>query len=428
MANPIRILVAEDDFAISLALKTLLQANLPCELRVAKNGADAWQQLQNFPADLVLSDWNMPEKTGKQLLADIRNDPKLKTLPFLMLTARADKESVIQAVKLGVSGYIHKPFNRADLIAKVKNMLAPLLPPAAAPTAVANHPNTETSNGKRDVVKQIVIRLKREEFELPVQSTIADTVKKMIQEEHANTNDIAAVVGRDAVITAKILALANSALYRNSKPYKNLTDAIARIGIPETQKFLRVFSNAEVYQSNHPVFRQILSGCHLHSIACAECCRILAVRMGHTNPDEIYFVGLMHDIGVLLVTRILEDIACVEPIEDSATIYSAVSQLHGEFGGVLLARWDMDTRTQELIRFHEVKAKVMGYGLDMQILHIADQVVNAFGYSLDGSTADLKTVVESEPAKALGIDLTSLEEIGQQLENYVKEIQKILQH
>jgi len=126
MDKTANILIVEDDFAISLAIKTILQNNVNCQLTLCYNGQEAIDSLEKITYDLVLSDWNMPVKTGQELLEYIRGNEKeqVKTLPFIMLTARADRDSVINAAKLGVTDFIHKPFNREQLITKIKQALS----------------------------------------------------------------------------------------------------------------------------------------------------------------------------------------------------------------------------------------------------------------------------------------------------------------
>ncbi len=68
---------------------------------------------------MVVSDWNMPNMTGLELLKAVRADAKLKHMPFLMVTAEAEKENIIEAVKAGVSNYIVKPFTGQALKEKL---------------------------------------------------------------------------------------------------------------------------------------------------------------------------------------------------------------------------------------------------------------------------------------------------------------------
>jgi hypothetical protein len=73
--------------------------------------------------DLVLCDWEMPEMSGLELLTWCRQQDNLKTMPFIMVTSRGDKENVIQAIQAGVSDFIGKPFTNEQLLTKVKKAL-----------------------------------------------------------------------------------------------------------------------------------------------------------------------------------------------------------------------------------------------------------------------------------------------------------------
>lgn len=81
----------------------------------AEDGAVALQKLKGGGFDFVVTDWNMPNMDGLQLLQQVRADPALKHLPVLMITAEAKKENIILAAQSGASGYIVKPFTAATL-------------------------------------------------------------------------------------------------------------------------------------------------------------------------------------------------------------------------------------------------------------------------------------------------------------------------
>lgn len=118
-----KILIAEDDYAISLAIKTIASTSCDCELSIAKDGEAAWQAVQAQTFDLIISDWNMPLMTGEELLKNVRQNNSSANTPFLMLTARSDKDSVLNAINAGVTEYMHKPFDRQALIGKITHLL-----------------------------------------------------------------------------------------------------------------------------------------------------------------------------------------------------------------------------------------------------------------------------------------------------------------
>jgi two-component system chemotaxis response regulator CheY len=109
-----------DDFSTmrQIVKKSLKQLGFD-NITEAVDGADALNKLQSDEFKFVISDWNMPNMMGIELLKAIRGDDKLKTLPFLMVTAEAQKDNIIEAAKAGVSQYIIKPFTVDSLEQKI---------------------------------------------------------------------------------------------------------------------------------------------------------------------------------------------------------------------------------------------------------------------------------------------------------------------
>jgi two-component system chemotaxis response regulator CheY len=89
----------------------------------AEDGVVALSKLRGGHFDFVVSDVNMPNMTGFELLAQIRGDEQLKGLPVLMVTAEAKKENILAAAQGGASGYIVKPFTKATLEEKVQKIV-----------------------------------------------------------------------------------------------------------------------------------------------------------------------------------------------------------------------------------------------------------------------------------------------------------------
>ncbi len=88
----------------------------------AADGKLAWEVINaaNPPIELIISDWNMPNCSGLDLLKRVRGDSRFKHLPFVLVTAEAEKTQVVEAVKAGVSNYVVKPFTPAQLTEKLE--------------------------------------------------------------------------------------------------------------------------------------------------------------------------------------------------------------------------------------------------------------------------------------------------------------------
>ena len=114
-----RFLVVDDFNTMRRIVRNLLKELGFNNVEEAEDGADALTKLRASGFDFVISDWNMPNMDGLQLLQTIRADAALNKLPVLMVTAEAKKENIIAAAQAGASGYVVKPFTAATLEEKL---------------------------------------------------------------------------------------------------------------------------------------------------------------------------------------------------------------------------------------------------------------------------------------------------------------------
>jgi two-component system chemotaxis response regulator CheY len=137
--NQLIVLIVEDHFAMRKIVRTVLHSIGIRNVVEAIDGAQALQELKTRnrgmasdiagslgtgrAVDLVIADWNMPKMSGIQLLESVRRDPNLVSLPFMMLTAENSREQILEAVNLGVTDYIIKPFSSNLFEAKLKSLL-----------------------------------------------------------------------------------------------------------------------------------------------------------------------------------------------------------------------------------------------------------------------------------------------------------------
>jgi two-component system chemotaxis response regulator CheY len=122
----IKILVVDDFATMRKVIRNLLKQVGYENIVEAEDGVTALRVLKSQKVDFIISDWNMPNMTGLELLKSVRSDEELKATPFLMVTAEALQDNVIAAVKAGVSNYIVKPFTAEVLNEKIKKIIEKL--------------------------------------------------------------------------------------------------------------------------------------------------------------------------------------------------------------------------------------------------------------------------------------------------------------
>jgi len=115
-----KILVVDDQVTMRKVISHILQELGYKDIKVAEDGVLAFKMLVNGCFDFVISDWNMPNMTGIQLLKAIRETEEIKDLPVLLVTAENEKKQVMEAARAGVNSFIAKPFSGAELEKKIK--------------------------------------------------------------------------------------------------------------------------------------------------------------------------------------------------------------------------------------------------------------------------------------------------------------------
>lgn len=115
-----KILIVDDFSTMRRIVKNILQQLGFTRIEEAEDGVCALNKLKSDEYQLIISDWNMPNMMGIDLLRHVRGNENLKTIPFLMVTAESQKENVIEAVQAGVSNYIIKPFTADTLESKLE--------------------------------------------------------------------------------------------------------------------------------------------------------------------------------------------------------------------------------------------------------------------------------------------------------------------
>ncbi len=116
-----KVLVVDDMLTMRKIVTKILKELGFSDIHEAQDGVEAWDKAQTGGFGLIISDWNMPNCTGLELLKKVRADQKLVKTPFLLVTAEAEQSQVAEAIKCGVDQYVVKPFSKDALKAKLES-------------------------------------------------------------------------------------------------------------------------------------------------------------------------------------------------------------------------------------------------------------------------------------------------------------------
>jgi two-component system chemotaxis response regulator CheY len=127
LAAVFKVLVVDDQLTMREVTRLALKEMGIRQILDADNGKAALQKATTQPVDLIISDFNMPEMDGLNLLRAVRGHPVVRKVPFILVTGRGDNALVVSAAQAGVNNYIVKPFSAETLRGKIESVVGKLM-------------------------------------------------------------------------------------------------------------------------------------------------------------------------------------------------------------------------------------------------------------------------------------------------------------
>ena len=269
----------------------------------------------------------------------------------------------------------------------------------------------------RDVFLKITQRFKAGKLDLPVLPRIAEDIRYVTGKLSSDTADIAEVIERDAVISVKLIAIANSPIYRGVEKIDEVRTAVSRIGIRETLNIVSAIAQKSLYQTDNRIFEELLEKLWLHSLATAYASRAIARHLALANPEKFFLIGVVHDIGQVFLLKALADSLPRDNPYSLEDIQEGIDEAHMSFAKAMLIRWNFDREFVQLATLHASAEFSPDTDKRVLMINLASHLAIDIGYSLFDKIDEI-ALPERESACLLKIDEATLETIGQE----VKEI------
>ncbi|MFG0257170.1 MAG: HDOD domain-containing protein [Phycisphaerales bacterium JB043] len=330
------ILIADDSSVIREPIAIALRA-VGFETTQACDGNEALSLMRHRTPDLVLLDIRMPNLDGLQTLRFMREDPKTKQVPVMLLTDAREKEVFVQARDLSVCGALLKSeFTLDELISRVNRILGTnsqiieTTGPIADSTGAGGSASASSGSGpetdsahESDVIqenqdeqlKRLKPVLGRTELcdlleecgELKAMSPTAAEVLRLSNNSSATVDLISKAIRRDQAIALKILKMANSSAYGTGEPVDSVDKAVVRIGMKAIGQAVMNISVVDSFKSTGSDSELDPLLFWEHSIGCGIIAAILAETLKCVEPDSAFTMGLVHDVGRLVYYDMLGD-------------------------------------------------------------------------------------------------------------------------
>ncbi|MFC1747284.1 HDOD domain-containing protein [Pseudomonadota bacterium] len=198
---------------------------------------------------------------------------------------------------------------------------------------------------------------------LPTLPEIAMKVRKMVQDPNTSAAQISVVIGSDPALSAKLLQVSNSALYRGTQQIENVQHAITRLGSNVVRNIVTGIVMAQLYQPpGNKYINQRLKGLWLHSTKVAAISHVMARQHTKLKPDQAMLGGLIHDIGAIPVFSEASNIP--ELLEDENLLNRIVYKLHNLVGTSILDEWNFPQELIDIVSNHEDLDRDSGSDID----------------------------------------------------------------
>ncbi|HED18429.1 MAG TPA: HDOD domain-containing protein [Gammaproteobacteria bacterium] len=200
-------------------------------------------------------------------------------------------------------------------------------------------------------VNELIQDLESGHLQLPTLPEVALRVRDVVDDEDANAGQIADIIGQDAALSARLLQVANSPLYRGRQEIDRLPMVVARLGNKLVRNLVTSQVMKQMFQATNDMVDQRLRAVWEHSVQVAAIARALAGQVPGVEPDQAMLAGLLHDIGTLPILYRAEERD--ELLDTPGLLDQLIEDLHTRIGGAILKHWKFPAALVAVAAEHE---------------------------------------------------------------------------
>jgi len=206
---------------------------------------------------------------------------------------------------------------------------------------VSGEAEGESTFTENKMIEDFINDLDAETLILPSCPEIVFKIRDALSKENQSTKEIANIIQSDPVITAKLIKIANSALYAGKSPIENCANALVRIGLKTTQNLVTSFALNEVFSNQSPLLQKRIQELWKHSTYVAAICHVMASKDSRFDPDQAMLAGLTHDIGVVAILHYANN--HIDEVGKPGVLEHMINSLRAQTGSMILQDWGFPT-------------------------------------------------------------------------------------
>ena len=187
-----------------------------------------------------------------------------------------------------------------------------------------------------------------DQLTLPTLPEVALKIRESVEDENTSAQEIAENLTQDASLSARLIQVANSPLYRSRTPIDDLQMAVTRLGIRMVRDLVVSLAMKQIYQATSDVLDEQFRNCWNTSVEIAAICRMMATTVPGISSEQALLAGLIHNIGSLPILVMAEDDD--ELFQDAEALEAIIIELQGRVGELILKNWNFADHMVEVVR------------------------------------------------------------------------------
>lgn len=211
----------------------------------------------------------------------------------------------------------------------------------------SNNNQTAASLAKNRLYHDCYKFMQSDKLALPTIPDVSFKIRRAINDNKANNSKIARVVQIDPSITARLIQISNSPLYRGRRKIESCPEALTRLGLKAAQDIITAFSMKAVFNAKSPIIRKKMQELWAHSSTVASISAVFAHKTPGFDPDRAMLAGLIHDIGIVPILTYADKQP--EILETPKDLVDTVKKLRADIGVQIIRKWDFPSDFEDVI-------------------------------------------------------------------------------